>query len=132
MRYMFSDCRQLKDIAPLANWDVSNVRDMNNMFSKFSNCSIRSYNGVNEIQYRDLYLLKCKYDVLWERALNISKKAKTLKKENTELSAHIANLEEQIKCLEEQIITLTETLEQTQKDEAKHWYQPLSNLFAFN
>ena len=33
MRSMFSSCYQLRDITPLANWDVSSVEDMCGMFS---------------------------------------------------------------------------------------------------
>jgi surface protein len=32
LHYIFSDCYQLEDISALANWDVSNVKDMSYMF----------------------------------------------------------------------------------------------------
>ena len=34
---MFYDCQQLQDIAALANWDVSNVKDMHEMFGQCDN-----------------------------------------------------------------------------------------------
>jgi surface protein len=34
MRYIFAHCKQLQDISALANWDVSNVKDMESMFNE--------------------------------------------------------------------------------------------------
>lgn len=34
MRWMFSECYSLKDLSPLKNWNVSGVRSMRSMFSQ--------------------------------------------------------------------------------------------------
>ena len=58
MKFMFTCCKKLTDIAALSNWDVSKVKDMNNSFcmcceltdiSPLSNWSIKSATNLTSM-----------------------------------------------------------------------------------